>query len=196
MSRDDWMGPDGAGFESRQEWLSAVWPMVEARAHAICRHPADVDNFKHDAVIYLVLARGFDRLRNSELSPQEAYRRFALGTLRHFACQWLRREYRIKGQQITGVSQDALDQREDDGSRLTTAEIALLRRLLERLPEAMRDVVELRYAYGLPPDAIATHLDEPVGTIRSRLCRAMARLRAMSMEEKTDVVASVQEQNR
>jgi RNA polymerase sigma factor (sigma-70 family) len=45
------------------------------------------------------------------------------------------------------------------------------------LPDAMRDVVLLRFFEGLPPRAIAAELGVPIATVRTRLQRALARLR-------------------
>ncbi|MEV0400481.1 RNA polymerase sigma factor [Actinoallomurus sp. NPDC050550] len=55
--------------------------------------------------------------------------------------------------------------------------------LLRRLPTADRDVIELCLWDGLSYEDAATTLDVPVGTVRSRLSRARARLRAMEARE-------------
>src|SRR5688572_28879227 len=60
------------------------------------------------------------------------------------------------------------------------AEAELQQRLLaavHTLPDAMRDVVLLRFLEGLPPRAIAQRLQVRVATVRTRLSRALARLR-------------------
>ncbi|GAB3990333.1 sigma-70 family RNA polymerase sigma factor [Actinoallomurus acanthiterrae] len=55
--------------------------------------------------------------------------------------------------------------------------------LLRRLPAADRDVIELCLWDGLSYEDAATALDVPVGTVRSRLSRARARLRDMEARE-------------
>jgi RNA polymerase sigma-70 factor (ECF subfamily) len=52
-------------------------------------------------------------------------------------------------------------------------------RLLARLPEAQREVVALRYLHDLSEDEVATILDIPRGTVKSRLHNAIARLNAL-----------------
>lgn len=50
---------------------------------------------------------------------------------------------------------------------------------LRRLPEERRTVVALRYFGDLTPDEIAAALELPVGTVSSRLSRALAQLREL-----------------
>jgi RNA polymerase sigma-70 factor, ECF subfamily len=52
-------------------------------------------------------------------------------------------------------------------------------RLLARLPEPQRLVVELRYLHDLSEDDVAIMLDIPKGTVKSRLHQAIARLHAV-----------------
>jgi RNA polymerase sigma-70 factor (ECF subfamily) len=56
-------------------------------------------------------------------------------------------------------------------------------RLLARLPEAQREVVALRYYHDLSEDEVATILDIPIGTVKSRMHHAVARLAALVREE-------------
>ncbi len=66
------------------------------------------------------------------------------------------------------------------GTAELAAESEAQQRLLaavNALPEAMRDVVLLRFLEGLPPRTIAQRLQVPVATVRTRLQRALARLR-------------------
>ncbi|MEM1332100.1 MAG: sigma-70 family RNA polymerase sigma factor [Actinomycetota bacterium] len=48
---------------------------------------------------------------------------------------------------------------------------------VRRLPVDQRIVIALRYHQHLTDSEIAAHLDLPVGTVKSRLHRALARLR-------------------
>lgn len=56
-------------------------------------------------------------------------------------------------------------------------------RLLARLPEAQREVVALRYLHDLSEDEVATVLDIPRGTVKSRLHHAIAKLNALVRAE-------------
>jgi RNA polymerase sigma-70 factor (ECF subfamily) len=67
----------------------------------------------------------------------------------------------------SGVAE--LDERRIDGSRL--------RGLLEHLPQGQREVLALGYFEGLSFSEIATQLDIPIGTVKSRVSAAMQTLR-------------------
>lgn len=56
-----------------------------------------------------------------------------------------------------------------DGTRART--------LLDSLPQAQREVLELGYFEGLSFSEIATQLDIPIGTVKSRVSAAMTKLR-------------------
>jgi RNA polymerase sigma-70 factor, ECF subfamily len=62
-----------------------------------------------------------------------------------------------------------LDERRLDGNKL--------RGLIERLPPGQRDVLALGYFEGLSFSEIATQLDIPIGTVKSRVSAAMQTLR-------------------
>jgi RNA polymerase sigma-70 factor (ECF subfamily) len=74
---------------------------------------------------------------------------------------------------------------EPAGSELERSDAALdAARLLARLPAAQREVVVLRYYHDLSEDEVATILDIPKGTVKSRLHQAIARLAAVVHGEK------------
>jgi RNA polymerase sigma-70 factor (ECF subfamily) len=54
---------------------------------------------------------------------------------------------------------------------------ALMRTAVSQLPEVERTVVVLAYSKGLSQAEIAEQIDAPIGTVKSRTRRAMARLR-------------------
>jgi RNA polymerase sigma-70 factor, ECF subfamily len=53
-----------------------------------------------------------------------------------------------------------------------------VRRALEALPEEQRTVLELGYFEGLSSSEIAERIDAPIGTVKSRVAAALAKLRA------------------
>jgi RNA polymerase sigma-70 factor (ECF subfamily) len=57
-----------------------------------------------------------------------------------------------------------------------------LRRALASLPEDQRTVLELGYFEGLSSTEIAERIDAPVGTVKSRVAAALAKLRAGLVE--------------
>ncbi|MFI5533539.1 RNA polymerase sigma factor [Kitasatospora sp. NPDC051853] len=76
---------------------------------------------------------------------------------------------------------DELVGRMDDGARLAAA-----KRALERLRRREREVFQLCVLAGLDYASAAEALGVPVGTVRSRLSRARARLRDLAAEELTE----------
>jgi RNA polymerase sigma factor (sigma-70 family) len=76
----------------------------------------------------------------------------------------------------------ARDQTAADPGAATAAALDASR-LLAALPDAQREVVVLRYYHDLPDAEVATILDVPVGTVKSRFHHAMAKLRRMVAEE-------------
>ena len=52
-----------------------------------------------------------------------------------------------------------------------------IRQALQRLPENMRELLELAYFGGYSQSELATRLDMPLGTVKTRMARAVALLR-------------------
>jgi RNA polymerase sigma-70 factor (ECF subfamily) len=59
---------------------------------------------------------------------------------------------------------------------------SIVRTMVSELPDGERRVVALAYADGLSQSAIADRLDMPIGTVKSRTRRALARLRTRLVE--------------
>ena len=102
-------------------------------------------------------------------------RAWLTGIARHLAALLYRRDARRTRRELAAAG---------TGTAKSAAEVAehaeLQQRLLaavNTLPEPMRDVVLLRYLEGLPPRAIAARLQVPIATVRTRLQRAIERLR-------------------
>ncbi len=76
-------------------------------------------------------------------------------------------------------------------------EAAELRRMLqeevERLPKSYRLLVLLRYQQGLSYEEIASVLETPLGTVKTGLFRAHARLRAVLQQALSPVEAAIYE---
>lgn len=59
-----------------------------------------------------------------------------------------------------------------------------IRQILGHLPDDQRNVLELAYFKGLSHSQIASHLNEPLGTIKSRIRLAMQKLRELLQDSK------------
>ena len=85
-----------------------------------------------------------------------------------------RRQQRV----VEEVARDHPPPSEPDVATWAEAEVTMaeIRRLLQTLPAGHREVIELVAWADLPLTEVATILDVPVGTVKSRLSRARARL--------------------
>ena len=79
--------------------------------------------------------------------------------------------------------EEHVDDREASGEDpLFGPDRAAVRRALASLPEEQRTVLELGYFEGLSSSEIAARIDAPVGTVKSRVAAALAKLRAGLLE--------------
>ena len=69
-----------------------------------------------------------------------------------------------------------------DESARTSPDHARVRAALAELPDDQRHVLELAYFEGLTCSEIAERIGKPIGTVKSRLSAAMAKLRASIVE--------------
>jgi RNA polymerase sigma-70 factor, ECF subfamily len=76
----------------------------------------------------------------------------------------------------------------EDAAALTDAGLDA-RRLLDRLPEAQRSAIILRYYHGLSEGEMAEVLDCPRGTVKSRLHQAVRRLLAITQADEQSLAA-------
>ena len=108
-----------------------------------------------------------------------------LAIARHRAIDRLRGETRRPALAPVALLDDARDSDPHlDPAGLTDRRWAdsVVRTMVSELPEAERHVVALAYADGLSQAAIADRLGVPIGTVKSRTRRALARLRTRLVE--------------
>lgn len=76
--------------------------------------------------------------------------------------------------QLSGLTDSAQLQ---DLTLLTREQVGFLRGALERLPALQRIAIEMAYFEGLTQSEIAARLDEPLGTVKTRVRLALLKLR-------------------
>jgi RNA polymerase sigma-70 factor (ECF subfamily) len=113
---------------------------------------------------FLQLAR---RLRAGQaVSSPRAY---LFGIARHVSLAFLRKQGSVAEPLDTAPEQTAAAEPD--------ARLEVARETIASLPALQREILDLRFAHGLSYAEIATALDIPVGTVRSRLHHAVALLR-------------------
>ncbi|ONI76097.1 hypothetical protein ALI144C_35970 [Actinosynnema sp. ALI-1.44] len=141
------------------------------RTAAVLAGPADADDIVQDAVTkaYLALDR-FDRTRAFMPWLLRIVTNEALNTMRS-----ARRRAGLAARLGESSSAEAVRSAEEDA--LTSERYAALLAALARLPERYRQVVACRYLLEMPETETADVLGLSPGTVKSRLSRALAKLR-------------------
>jgi RNA polymerase sigma factor (sigma-70 family) len=111
----------------------------------------------------------------AEQRPRDL-RGWLAGVVRHLARNQGRGAARRKGRERAAARGEALPDAHSS-LELIERERALLDRV-RALTEAQRDVIIARYFEGLAPREIAAHTGVPLATVKTRLARALERLRA------------------
>lgn len=122
------------------------------------KNPDDAEDVKHETFIYLLSKFPGFELRSS-------MRGFLFPAVRHKSISVIRRRKRTSA---LGDHDPAAPERFDAGD---------FERLLAQLPEHERAVVVRRFREGMALAEIAAALEIPLGTVKSRLHKAIARLR-------------------
>jgi RNA polymerase sigma-70 factor, ECF subfamily len=73
----------------------------------------------------------------------------------------------------------------DLGGTAPSADHLTLRSAVTRLPDPLRELLELGYYAGMSSAEMAAALEIPLGTVKSRVARALAELRAALTEDET-----------
>ncbi len=151
--------------------LAAVWPRLRRFAHALARDPADADDL-------------------AQMTAEKAFKSFGQFQAGTRFDSWIFRICRtvwidmIRSRGRRGAHEappEAAEHLGHDPTSATEAAIDLGKAMaaLQRLPEEQREVVALILVDGFGYREAAEILDQPVGTISSRLARGRRALLAM-----------------
>ena len=112
------------------------------------------------------------------------FRAWLLSTVHHRAVDMVRRE-ESQPRRAGAPQREAVE----DIGEAVVEEVHLeetrvrIREAMHELPEAQRQVIEMMYFEGKTQSAIATELELPLGTVKSRTLLAMRRLRGAMSED-------------
>jgi RNA polymerase sigma-70 factor (ECF subfamily) len=157
-----------------RELVGAYGPRVFALAQSRC-HNADVAEEIMQSVFATVAVkvRGRDYIEHGKF---EAWLfRVAMNRVRDYARSKKRSSALF--QQSTEPVAEAAAQREQE--RTDGEQLSALRAAMEQLPDADREVIELRHHGDLSFKQIADLLDEPLGTLLARHHRALRKLKEL-----------------
>jgi RNA polymerase sigma-70 factor (ECF subfamily) len=139
--------------------------------------PSDIDDLTQD--VFLRVFRNLHHFRGQSSFSTWLYR---ITVNVFFDHRKKRQRADVRLARLHGAMVDpAVEPASDDPFRVTSEHLTaeLFAQAVAALPEAFRDVVALREMDDLSYEEIATLTGITIGTVRSRLCRARARLRAV-----------------
>ncbi len=167
------------------ELLAAYQRRIYAVCYRMVRHPDDADDLTQDALVKVL--EGLDSYHGRSQLSTWIIRVTMNCCLSHLRKQKLRRHASLEELGSAGEPARALGRVQGELSPLARVEQAerqaLLRRLLRGLDPQMRAVLVLRDMQDLDYAQIGEVMDVPVGTVKSRLFRARAALRAAAEQE-------------
>lgn len=163
---------DRAALGALYDRYSTVMLAVAAR---ILGERREAEDLVHDVLLEVWRqARDYDAGRGS-------VRAWILLRLRSRA---LDRKKSVGATRVTAVEPEKLDTHRDAPAEdpSLAPDRTTVRRALAALPDEQRTVLELGYFEGLSSSEIAERIDAPVGTVKSRVAAALAKLRAGLVE--------------
>lgn len=166
--RDLVVAAKGGSRSAKAELVRRHWRAAWHRAFAITGRHAAADDVAQDAV-----AAALDRI--ADLEDPSAFAAWLGRIATRKALDVLRAERRL-------VELDAVPEQAVEWTG-ALGEAEDVRRAVAVLPPERRAAIVMRYWLELTPSEIARALDLPVGTVNSRLARALADLRSALEEQ-------------
>jgi RNA polymerase sigma-70 factor (sigma-E family) len=155
---------NGARHEEFRDYVAARGPALLRAALQLTGDRAEAEDLLQSALAKTYLA--WDRIEDR--AAVDGYVRRAMVNTR--ISWWRRRKLDVY------PTDELPEQPVDDHTGLTELHDAL-GRALDRLPERQRIAVKLRYYEDMPENEIARILGVSIGTVKSTVSRAMAKLR-------------------
>ena len=160
-----------AAFAERREWAyEAAYRRFGGRLYAIARHVLRDSQAAQDCV-HDVLLRLWKK-PNAYTPERGLLQAFLATCVRNDALARVRSEARRTQLRLL-VAPDA----ESYDLEVDPVESARIDRAIGELTDLQRQMIQLAYFRGMTHKEIATQLDEPVGTVKSRLASALRALR-------------------
>src|SRR5262245_37077255 len=159
----------------REQGLAGLYDLYGRRAYALALRVLRDETLAQDAVqdAFLTVWRTAAEYRPERGTPST----WLLTIVHRRAVDLVRREQRRRVDPVDEGEQPAGDL--TDETALSEVEGARVRRALAQLAPVQRRVRVLAYYGGLTQAEIAAELDVPLGTIKSRMFTALARLRSL-----------------
>ncbi|MFI7615452.1 SigE family RNA polymerase sigma factor [Nonomuraea terrae] len=152
-----------------REYVLTRGPALLRAAHQLTGHPLDAEDLLQNALTKTYLA--WDRIEDR--NALDGYVRRAMVNIN--ISQWRRRKLEeYPSDQLPEVAAGHAAPTADVTSEVQEA----LERALQELPERMRAAIVLRYYEDMTEPEIAKTLGISVGTVKSTVSRAMAKLRS------------------
>lgn len=146
-------------------------------AHSLLRHPQDAEDAVQDALLKLYRGESWRAMQDERAFLARVVWRAALDRL----------HARHGGASVEGEQLQLLDARPTPDIVAEQAdERALLRELIEALPEKLREPLLLSAIEEMSSPRIGEVMDLPEGTVRTRLMRARSLLKAKFEERRTN----------
>jgi RNA polymerase sigma-70 factor (ECF subfamily) len=157
--------------------LAELYDRYAAAAYGLAQRIVRDANLAEDVVqdAFLAVWRGADRF-----VPERASAGGWLMTIVHRrAVDIVRREQRRRSQALDEEHLAVPAQGSTEQTAWLNLERERVQGALNRLPDAQRELLELAYYGGFTQSELATRLGRPIGTIKSQMFAALARLRVL-----------------
>jgi len=155
-----------------QRMVDDYYEPLLSYAHFLLGCKEQVEDVVHQAFML-----GFDRLANGRLFRGDPGK-WLRGTVRNLVCEVWRRNRKLP-QDVADLLQQVVAQADEAGDAMDRSSLsAALRRCLERLEEADRELIGQRYENGWRVTEIARRMQVSASTLRVRLFRVRQGLKS------------------